>query len=174
MSTLNAAANRLYGRYVAQAVSANMRVSTPPNVANTIYNINQQPSNYTATLSQSTKRLRQNRVPKIMPQAMLAFLAVCTAATYLVMDTRRVVPHNPCTIAGMMSLMAESEMCKTRDVIPEGAEWHSGSDLRRAGVFRGLLFHMGWWGGTQEITGEHGEKVGGIFGIEVAERSEIE
>lgn len=174
MSTLNTAANRLYGRYVAQAISANMRASSPPDVANNLYNINQQPTNYTATLSQPTKRLRQNRVPKIILQAMLAFLAVCTIATYLVMDTRRVVPHNPCSIAGMMSLMAESEMCKTRDVIPEGSEWHSGSDLRKAGVFRGLLFHMGWWGGGEEITGEGGEKVGGIFGIDVAERSEPE
>lgn len=174
LSNLNTAANRLYGRYVAQAVSANMRASTPPNVANTIYNIEQQPSNFTGTLSQPSKRLRQNRVPKIILQAMLAFLAVCTAATYLVMDTRRVVPHNPCSIAGMMSLLAESEMCKTRDVIPEGAEWHSRSDLRRAGVFRGLLFHMGWWGGTDEITGEHGEKAGGVFGIDVVEKSEPE
>lgn len=174
MSTLNTAANRLYGRYVAQAISANMRTSAPRNAANTIYNIDQQPSNYTATLSQSTKRLRQNRVPKIMLQAMLAFLAVCTAITYLVMDTRRVVPHNPCSIAGMMSLIAESEICKTRDVIPEGAEWHSGSDLRKAGVFRGLLFHMGRWGGAQEITGYNGEKVGGVFGIDVAEKSEPE
>ena len=174
MSTLNTAANRLYGRYVAQAISANMRTSSPPNVANTIYNINQQPSNYTATLTQTTKRLRQNRVPKIVLQAMLAFLAVCTIATYLVMDTRRVVPHNPCSIAGMMSLMAESEMCKTRDVMPEGAEWRSGRDLRRAGVFRGLLFHMGWWGGIAEITGEGGEKVGGVFGIDVTKKSEAE
>lgn len=172
MSTLNTAANRLYGRYIAQAISANMRASTLPDVANTMYNINQQPSNYMATLSQPTKRLRQNRVPKIVLQAMLALLAVCAISTYLVMDTRRVVPHNPCSIAGMMSLLAESELCKTRDVIPEGAEWQSRSDLRRAGVFRGLSFRMGWWGGTAEITREDGEKVGGIFGIDIADRRE--
>lgn len=171
MSTINAAANRLYGRYVAQAISANMRVPSPPDVGKTIYNVNQQPANYTATLSRPTKRLHQNRVPKIVLQALLAFLATCAISTYLVMDTRRVVPHNPCSIAGMMSLMAESEMCKTRDVIPEGAEWQSGPGLRRAGIFGGLLFRMGWWGGSEEVMGENGEKVGGIFGIDVAEKS---
>lgn len=144
ISTLNAAANRLYGRYVAQAISANMRTPTPPIKGNAIYNINQQPSNYTATLGHRTKRLHQNRGPKFALQAMLAFLAVCAMGTYLVMDTRRVVPHNPCSIAGTMSLLAESEMCTTREVIPEGAEWKSGRELRRAGVFGGLLFRMRW------------------------------
>lgn len=171
ISSLNAAANRLYGRYIAQAVSANMRTPTPPTNGKTSYNINQQPSNYTATLSHHKKRLHQNRGPKIALQAMLAFLAVCAMATYLVMDTRRVVPHNPCSIAGTMSLLAESEMCRTREVIPEGAEWKSGQELRRAGVFGGLLFRMGWWGGSEETTGADGEK-GGTFGIDVAERSE--
>lgn len=128
VSTLNTAANRLYGRYVAQAISANMRASTLPSSANTVYNLNQQPSNYTATLIQRTKRLHQNLVPKIALQAMLAFLAVCAIATYFVMDTRRIVPHNPCSIAGMMSLLAESEMCRTREVIPEGQSGRAGGN----------------------------------------------
>lgn len=171
MTNLNAAANRLYGRYVTQAISANMRTITPQS-ANSIYNINQAHSNYTATLSLPTRRLHQKRGPKITLQAMLAFLAVCATATYLMMDTKRVVPHNPCSIAGMMSLLAESEMCRTRKVIPAGAEWKSQRELRRDGVFEGLVFRMGWLGDNEGSTGEEGEKGRGVFGIDVVGRGE--
>lgn len=169
ISTLNAAANKLYGQYIAQAISANMRSTVPPNSTSTIYNINQKPSNYTATLRQLTQRLHQHRGPKIALQVMLAVLAVCAMATYMVMDTKKVVPHNPCSIAGMMSLLADSEMCKTREVIPEGAEWKSDRQLKREGVFGGLVFRMGWLGANEDVQGEEGEKKR-VFGIDVAGR----
>lgn len=169
ISTLNAAANRLYGQYIAQAISANMRTTVPPNSNNNIYNINQTPSNYTATLRQPTQRLHQHRGPKIALQVMLAFLAACAMATYTVMDTKNVVPHNPCSIAGKMSLLADSEMCKTREVIPEGAEWKSDRELKREGLFKGLVFRMGWWGADGELRGDE-EKKRGIFGIDIAGR----
>ncbi|MCJ1429700.1 hypothetical protein MMC29_007615 [Sticta canariensis] len=67
VSTLNAAANRLYGQYIAQAISANMQTTVPPHSTNTIYNVDQNPSNYTATLSQTTTPAStprsQNRAP---------------------------------------------------------------------------------------------------------------
>lgn len=173
ISTLNAAANRLYGQYIAQAISANMRTSVPPNNTNTIYNINQKPSNYTATLHQPTKRLHQNRGPKIALQAMLAFLVVCAMAAYIMMDTKRVVPHNPCSIAGMMSLLAESKMCRTREVIPEGSEWETEQEWRSERVFGGLVFRMGWRGVNGDMLGEEGENIR-IFGIDVAERGDSE
>lgn len=169
ISALNAAANKLYGKYIAQAISANMRTSAPPKSANTIYNVNQNPTNYTAILRHPTQRLHQNRGPKIALQAMLAFLAACAMATYIVMDTKKVVPHNPCSIAGTMSLLAESEMCRTRQVIPEGSEWKSEKELDREGIFRGLVFRMGWWGGNEDTRGEEEEK-GRSFGIDVAGR----
>lgn len=173
MSTLNAAANRLYGQYIAQAISANMRTSVPPNSTDTSYNINQKPSNYTATLRQPTKRLHQNRSPKIALQAMLAFLAVCAIATYVMVDTKRVVPHNPCSIAGMMSFLAESRMCRTREVIPEGSEWGTEQEWRSEGVFVGLAFRMGWWGVNGDMLGEE-EQNRRIFGIDFAQRSDSE
>ena len=175
LSTLKAAANHLYGQYTAQAISNNMRTSVAPgNTINTspttTYNIAQNPVNYPATLHHSSQRLRQNKGPKIVLQAMLAFLAACALATYLSMDTKSVVPHNPCSIAGMMSLLADSEMCRSRDVIPPGAEWMGTRELRQEGVFKGYLFRMGWWDGLQggEVQlGEEGEK-GGNFAIDVA------
>ncbi len=173
MSTLNVAANGLYGQYIAQAISANMRTNLPPNSTNTIYNVNQKPSNYTATLHQTTRRLHQSPGPKIALQAMLAFLAVSAMATYVMMDTKRVVPHNPCSIAGMMSLLAESEMCRTREVIPEGVEWKGEREWIREGVFGGLIFRMGWWRANADMLGEEG-KNRRIFGIDVFRRSDWE
>lgn len=176
VSRLNAAANSLYGRYIAQAISEKMRTNNPLlNNASTIYNIDQKPSNYTATLHRPTKRLHQNRGPKIALQAMLAFLAVCAIATYIIMDTRRVVPHNPCSIAGTMSLLAESRMCRTREVIPEGSEWRQTDEEERRrrseGMFRGgLLFRMGWWGVNGDMIVEEVKDEKRIFAIDVAER----
>lgn len=173
ISTLNAAANRLYGQYIAQVISAKMRTSVPPNNTNSIYNIIQKPSNYTATLYQPKKRLHQNRGPKIALQAMLAFLVVCAMATYFLMDTKRVVPHNPCSIAGVMSLMAESKMCRTRQMIPEGSEWETEQKRRSEGLFGGQVFRMGWWGINGDILGDEVEDKR-LFAIDVAESGELE
>ena len=166
LSNLNAAANRLYGQYIAQAISANMRTTVLSSNTNTIYNTDNKPTTYTATLRQPTQRLYQSRGPKIALQSMLAGLAVCAIATYAVVDTKRVVPHNSCSIAGMMSLLAESEMCRTREVIPEEAEWKTVREWKRDGVFGGRVFWMRWWGEDGDTLGE-GEK-GRIFGIDVA------
>lgn len=172
-SNLNDAANRLYGQYAAQAISANMRSTVPPDRTSTVYNVNQTPSTYKATLSHPTQRLRQYRGPKIALQVMLAFIAVCAMGAYIVMDTKRVVPHNPCSIVGMMSLLAESEMCKTTDIIPEGSEWKSDGELKREGVFGGLMFRIGWWGAEGDSPVKEGEK-DRLFGIDVVGRGDGE
>lgn len=105
---LNATANNLYGQYIAQAISAKMRTNVPLNSTNTIYSIDRKSSNYTAT-HQPTKRLRQNRGPKIALQAMLADFVVCAMATYFTMDIKRIVTDYLCSIAGIMSSLAESQ-----------------------------------------------------------------
>ena len=61
---------------------------------------------------------------------------LCESLAYLLTDMRRTLPHNPHTIAGSMSLLAGSEMA-LRAVVPEGAEWMSDEELKKAGVFKG-------------------------------------
>lgn len=172
VSMLNAAANSLYGRYIAQAISGKMRTNVPLNSTNTSYNIDQKSSNYTATLHRPTKRLHQNRGPKIALQAMLAFLVVCAMTTYIMMDTKRVVPHNPCSIAGRMSFLAESQTCRTGEVIPVGSEWLTEQERRSEGVFGGLMFRMGWLGINGDMLVEEDVKDKRIFGVEITERSD--
>ena len=155
LTTLTAAANSLYGKYIAQAISINMRTKVPQP--------DQIQTPYPATLIQQTQRLQQVRTPKIVLQAMLALMVICAAATWIIMDTKKIVPHNPCSIAGMMSLLADSELCNSADIIPEGSEWKSARVLRREGVLEGLRFRMGWW----PRRGGDGAEEKKIFGIDI-------
>jgi hypothetical protein len=41
-----------------------------------------------------------------------------------------------------MTLLAGSEIC-SRNVVPEGAEWMSNKELKKAGYFEGYLFSLG-------------------------------
>ncbi|THX79478.1 hypothetical protein D6D05_04939 [Aureobasidium pullulans] len=40
----------------------------------------------------------------------LAIMAACAILTWIFMDTKEVLPHNPCTIARMASLFADSSL----------------------------------------------------------------
>lgn len=70
------------------------------------------PETYTTSWQDpSVHRLKQTNASKIALQAMLGAMFVCGAAAYWMMDTRTLLPHNPCSIAGTVSLLAGSEMC---------------------------------------------------------------
>lgn len=126
----------LYRKYMVQVINADMR--TAPLYPNPTYN---------ATVAQPTARLKQNKGSKITLQILLSVMLACSAlAYYLTPHPRHTLPHNPHTLAGSMSLLAGSEMC-SRAVVPEGAEWMSDKELKKAGVFEGYLFSLGWWAG---------------------------
>ncbi|ERF74794.1 hypothetical protein EPUS_03178 [Endocarpon pusillum Z07020] len=99
---------------------------------------------YNATIALPTTRLKMNNGSKVTLQILLAVMFVCGSLAYLLTDMRRTLPHNPCTLAGSMSLLAGSEMA-SRAVVHEGAEWMSDEELKKAGVFEGYLFSLGWW-----------------------------
>lgn len=61
------------------------------------------------------------------------------------MDVRKLLPKNPCSIAAAASLLADSDMLKP-EITPEGAEWMSNPELKKAGVWDGYAFSLGWWG----------------------------
>lgn len=150
---LLAAASKLYSVYMAQAINANMRTSVPPD--------GQSMPSHTAILSVPSRRLVQNNAPKVALQAMLAAMVICAIAAYLSSDTKRVLPHNPCSIAGTMTLLADSELCNSGKVIPQGGEGYNDRGVRKEDMFDGWLFSMGWWG-DGEGKGERKR-----FGIDV-------
>ena len=91
-------------------------------------------------------RLKQNKAPKIVLQVLLGVMAVCGAIAYSMLKTKELLRQSPCSIAGKMELLARSELCSTRKVIPEGAEWWDQRQRRQYGMFDGWFFSLCWWG----------------------------
>ena len=58
-----------------------------------------------------------------------------------------VLKNNPCSIAGMASLVIDSQLL-TKNIIPRGAEWLSDEELMSQKVFGGWLYSLRWWPAT--------------------------
>jgi hypothetical protein len=127
-----------YRRYMAQAISANMRVSAP----------SASPEIYTGTWQDPNSwRIKQNVGSKIVIQVFLGIMFVCGALAYILVKMRHTLPHDPCSIAGVCSLLAGSEMCgeQMRSAMPDGVQWMSDKELEKNRVWEGWLFSIGWW-----------------------------
>ncbi|KAJ9604488.1 hypothetical protein H2200_011324 [Cladophialophora chaetospira] len=105
--------------------------------------------------STSQYRLKQSIFASRFLQAVLGLLSCSAIVTFLSMETRKVLPNSPTSIAAMASLLAGSEMLnETASHTPEGdktSSWH------------GYVFSLGWWdlpGGGQR------------FGIDVGKANE--
>lgn len=123
-----------YRRYMAQVANKKMRVpiatNTPPEI-------------YTGTWMNTNRGvLRQDRRSKLALQIILAVMFTCGIASYILIDTGEVLPHDPCSIAGLASLLAGSSICEDQEPIDprisEGREIHgSGWEMQK--------FSLGWW-----------------------------
>ncbi|KIW23379.1 uncharacterized protein PV07_11585 [Cladophialophora immunda] len=131
------ATQHLYRKYMALYINANMREAYATGARAPVYN---------ATFYSGTGlRLIQNNSSKIALQAILGTMILCSLLAYATLpiwNIRRSLPHNPCTIAGMMSFLAGDSVC-SRDVNPVGAEFMTDQQLNR--VFADRVFAMGWW-----------------------------
>ncbi|PGH08564.1 hypothetical protein GX51_01083 [Blastomyces parvus] len=130
------------------------------------------PQNFTGTFRSTTPRLKLNPGPKLALQLMLAVMVVLGSLAVFKMRLRETLPHNPCSIAGTMSLLAGSELCESGGgggdggrLLPAGAERMSDAQLRGMFEGQGLLFGLGWW--KWKWTDERGEYVSERFGIDV-------
>ena len=130
------ASSQLYARYAVQAMNANMRISGGQ--------VGQNLPIYNGTLSVPVLRLRQNKASKIVLQVLLGVMAMCGAIAYSMLNTKELLRQSPCSIAGKMELLARSELCNSRKVIPEGAEWWDEKQRRQYGLFDGWFFGLGW------------------------------
>ncbi|KEF51769.1 uncharacterized protein A1O9_12106 [Exophiala aquamarina CBS 119918] len=107
-----------YRRYMAQYISANMRTTEDPS-ENTSRKrdggtVNTPTVDGAYMPDTGTPRLMQARTPKIVLQAMLAFMIVCAGLALCVGTYHDLVPWNPCTIAGLLILFVGSRMCAPR------------------------------------------------------------
>ncbi|EEH06198.1 conserved hypothetical protein [Histoplasma capsulatum G186AR] len=107
--------------------------------------------NFTGTLHIATPRLKSNFGPKLALQLILAVMVILGCLAVFTMRLRETLPHNPCSIAGTMSLLAGSELCESGGkLLPSGAERMGDSELRSVFDGQGLLFGLGWWKWTDE------------------------
>ncbi|KAL1651426.1 hypothetical protein SLS58_000766 [Diplodia intermedia] len=114
---------------------------------------------FKGTLTDMTSiRLVQSAVSTRVLEGLLATMFVCAALTFTLLDTKKVLPKNPCSVAAMASLLAESKLLAT---IPEGAEWMSDMQLRQKGVFVGSMFSMGWWSDESGVSDDDGRSSSG-------------
>ncbi|KIX03597.1 uncharacterized protein Z518_07150 [Rhinocladiella mackenziei CBS 650.93] len=130
-----------YRRYMAQAISTNMRVRIPESTvsaSNTKRAIEPIQSTLPGTLVNiPTSVLRQNNTSKLILQIFLAIMFICGLIAVLLNPTQEVVPYNPCTIAGAASLVAGSTL--VREVA--GA----GGDGEKDSIMRNNMIQLGWW-----------------------------
>ena len=136
---LISAANAFYSRYMAQAISANMRVASAPS--------NPQIFRGTTNATENKIRITQGNASKIKLQVMLGVMFICGVLAYSLATMREMLPHEPCSIAAVASLLAGSELCseRMRDFILAQALWMSDKELERQKVWDGWLFSLGYW-----------------------------
>lgn len=132
--------DRVFGIRTAQMLSAHARsVNTTPD---TLPSERPAPFDAVVTFPRRT-RLVQDEVSTRVLQALLSAIAVLCTAAFLAMDTRAILPANPCSIAVVAKLLAGAKLLGP-DVIPPGTEWYGDKELEER-VFGGHLFSMGWW-----------------------------
>lgn len=131
-----------YRRYMAQAISLNMRVTTNSSQHNTSALIPEGQTSFTANAPTAviTKRIMQHEPSKLVLQIMLAFMLICGIFTASTVQMHNVLPAcaNPCTIWGQMSLWVGSSIYET-----------SGDESRKSsgeGEIWSCAVGMGWEG----------------------------
>jgi hypothetical protein len=97
---LASAVSKMYSRYMAQVMSRKMRLPL---------NSTDQPRLVQATLVEHKPRLLQHSAPKIILQVLLGFMMLCGVASWVLMPNVRLLPHDPCSIAGTACLLAGGE-----------------------------------------------------------------
>lgn len=136
-----------YRRYMAQAISLNMRV-TLDNESSV------QPQTFEAIAATAllNRRVVQNNTSKLVLQLMLTFMSICGFIAMSTIRMRRLLPAcaNPCTIWGQMSLWAGSRYCD--DPEPDKSwptEKDSDSDPTLCSSVteptQRRRFRLGWW-----------------------------
>lgn len=112
------AINQFYRIYMAQAISTNMRdLSSSSSTSSNSSRLTRRQSSTTSTTATTvtTPRLIQDKDSKLELQIILGVIGGLCAASWLTTKMRRVLPCNPCSLAGTMSLLAGSDLCHSVD-----------------------------------------------------------
>ena len=134
------AVQHIYRLWIAQAINANMRQNFS-SFTNDVFKRASPPKLQQATLLDPTRtRLVQNRTSAIVLEVLLGLILVFAAAAYATTKLQGVLPVNPCSIAGVMSLLVGSRLCA--DLANDaGIE----SEKGRQQMYKARRYGLGWW-----------------------------
>ncbi|KAK2773061.1 hypothetical protein FQN53_004289 [Emmonsiellopsis sp. PD_33] len=144
---LSAALTRIYGTVIAQRINDNWRIPLDSDTTAPTADDNP-PATKTfipAKLISHGDYLVQGRLSTRLLDTFLGSMILLAITSMLLMNTKNVLPKNPCSIAAVASLLAGSRILGDPQIIPRGAEWWDDKELARRGVFVGWRFSMGWW-----------------------------
>ncbi|KAF2434530.1 hypothetical protein EJ08DRAFT_470203 [Tothia fuscella] len=142
--------SKLYARVMSQHLNLNARSdSAGPSIPGTI--------------TTNMLRLHQSEPSTRILEVILGLMFLLVVVSSIISDTRKVLPNNPCSIAVMSSLIAESEFVKY-EVVHKGSEWYDDAELVKRGIFEGCLFSLGVWE----------KKIPNVFGIDVGKADKAE
>jgi hypothetical protein len=147
---------RVFGILMAQAMNSYTRVHPPTNISvpTTL------PLLEATVIDPNHMRLVQSGVSTRILQGLLGAMMLCAILTFFTMDTKRILPKAPCSIAAVASLLEGSELL-SESHIPPGTEWCDDKELKKRGVFQGWLYSLSWWNYRQDE--------GRRFGVDVEE-----
>ena len=114
------ASQAYYRRYMAQVISQNMRTTITPSTGSLTTSPSSPATELTGTYYNPlhSARVYQNNALKLALQIILGVMISCAALAYWMSDMSYTLPHNPCSIAGTMNIIAGSEMCSSPEAEP--------------------------------------------------------
>nr|KAK5443208.1 hypothetical protein LTR18_005886 [Exophiala xenobiotica] len=155
----------LYRRYMAQAISSNMRV---PFSSSSSSSAESKDADQTTTgnlvNTNFQQRIVQNNTAKLILQVQLCLIFVLTSIAVYLTKLHEILPYNPRCIAGVAALFARSRMCDLDHPIGKEIMENDGQGLTN----ERWRFRLGWWDITQEQATAR-EKWYGIDAVKVDE-----
>ncbi|KAB2572379.1 hypothetical protein DBV05_g8947 [Lasiodiplodia theobromae] len=143
-----------------QVINLNARSDVPANASDSIISGNSSMPRFLDGQiidAQSRMRLKQSAVSTRILEGLLGAIVVCLLVSFWLLDTRKVMPENACSIAGAASLLAGADMLRD---LPSGAEWWNDDEAVKKEVFgKDAVFSLGWWGAEKQDR-EMGDREG--------------
>ncbi|KAI9041368.1 DUF3433 domain-containing protein [Aspergillus affinis] len=149
ISRLLNATRDLYSKYMALAISYNMRQNTTfkdddlGSAASRSIQGQNDDSSFEASVVYPSARLKIDRRASLVLEVLLAFAFVCSAIACALAWTPVFIMQNPGQISGAVALVAGSTLA-SRKVVPEGTEWLNTKQTQERNIFDGLQLRLGW------------------------------
>ncbi|KAI0506846.1 hypothetical protein F5B22DRAFT_650329 [Xylaria bambusicola] len=88
---------------------------------------------------------------------MFAIILILSGLSFWLTKLRGMLPRNPCSIASVMALLADSRFMYSQDYMPPEAEWKNDDELAKH--FDSYDVKLGWWDDDERYR----------FGIDIGE-----